>query len=48
MSVVTMDRKIEKVIVLDSSNHISYWADVSKYEDKAKKNVSGRSLMEEG
>lgn len=37
MSVVTMERKIEKVIVLyqDSSNPISYWADMSKYKDKA-------------
>lgn len=34
---LTMERKIEEVIVLyqDSSNPISYWADMSKYKDKA-------------
>ncbi len=44
-----MERKIEKVIVLyqDSSNPISYWADMSKYKDKAE-NLTGCSLMEQG
>lgn len=49
MPVVTMERKIEKVIVLyqDSSNPISYWADMSKYKDEAE-NLTGCSLMEQG
>ena len=49
MSVVAMERKIEKVIVLyrDSSNPISYWADLSKNKDKAE-NLTGCSLMEQG
>lgn len=41
-----MEGKIEKVIMLykHSSNPISYWADMSKYKDKAE-NLSGCSLM---
>lgn len=44
-----MKRKIEKVIMLyqHSSNPINYWADMSKYKDKAE-NLSGCSLMEQG
>lgn len=44
-----MERKIEKVIMLyqHSSNPINYWADMSKYKDKAE-NMSGCSLMEKG
>lgn len=46
MFVVTMERKIEKVIVLyqDSSNPISYWVDMSQYKDMAG-NLTGCSLM---
>lgn len=49
MSVVTMERKIEKVIVLyqESGNPISHWADMSKSKDRAE-NLTGCSLMEQG